>query len=99
MVKIIQGINYYIPNAFSPNGDGLNDIFRAIPAGISSTEYFRVMNRFGKIIFDTADPFTKGWDGTYMGYKQPAGTYVWIIKGKDIKGNTIQSKGTVVLVQ
>lgn len=99
LVKIIQGITYYIPNAFTPNGDGLNDVFRAIPVGIAHTEYFRVLNRFGKIIFETSDPFNKGWDGTYMGYKQPSGTYVWFIKGKDINGKKVELKGTVVLIQ
>lgn len=98
VVKIIKGITYYIPNAFTPNNDGLNDVFRAFPVGIRSTTYFRVLDRYGKIIFETADPLNKGWNGTYMGYKQPQGTYVWFIKGKDINGKTIEMKGTVLLI-
>ncbi|MFT3910613.1 MAG: gliding motility-associated C-terminal domain-containing protein [Ferruginibacter sp.] len=99
LVKIIKGITYYVPTAFTPNDDGLNDVFRAIPVGIAHTEYFRVINRYGKTIYDSTDPFNKGWDGTYMGYKQPSGTYVWLIKGKDIHGKVVEMKGTVVLIQ
>ena len=45
-VKVYKGPTYYIPNAFTPNGDGINDVFRAIPPGISTTEYFRIFNRW-----------------------------------------------------
>jgi gliding motility-associated-like protein len=97
-VQAYFGPNYYIPNAFSPNGDGLNDVFRPIPVGIVSTDYFRVFNRFGQVIFQTSE-WLKGWDGTYKGVKQPIGGYIWIIKGKDRNGKTIEMKGTVMLIQ
>lgn len=99
LVKMIQGTTYYIPNAFTPNADGLNDIFRALPVGIKRTEYFRILNRYGRVIFETTEPFYKGWDGTYLGALQSAGAYVWCIKGTDINGRIIQMKGTVVLIQ
>lgn len=98
-VKTIKGITYYVPTAFTPNGDGLNDIFRAVPVGIAHTEYFRVINRFGKVIFETNDPLLKGWDGTFMGYKQPSGTYIWLIKGIDINGKIVEMKGNFILIQ
>ncbi len=97
-VKIYNGNTYYIPNAFSPNDDGVNDIFRAIPIGIKHTETFRVLNRYGRTIFETTDPYNKGWNGTYMGMKQSPGTYVWFIKGIDNKGKKIEMRGTVVLI-
>ena len=97
-VQAYEGPNYYVPNAFSPNGDGLNDIFRAIPVGISQTEYFRVFNRFGQLIFET-NQWLKGWDGKYKGKPQPLGVYVWIVKGIDKNGRTVEMKGTVILVQ
>ncbi len=97
-VQAYDGPIYYVPNAFSPNGDGLNDIFRAIPVGISQTDYFRVFNRFGQLLFET-NQWLKGWDGKYKGKPQPLGVYVWVVKGIDKNGRTVEMKGTVILVQ
>lgn len=97
-VKVYEGPTYYIPNAFSPNNDGRNDIFRPIPSGMKTTEYFRVFNRFGELIFET-NQWLKGWDGTYRGKAQPQGTYVWMVKGRDESGKVIEQKGTVVLLR
>lgn len=97
-VKTYAGPAYYIPNAFTPNGDGLNDVFRPIPAGIVRTQYFRIFNRLGETVFENNE-FMKGWDGTFKGKKQPIGTYVWIIKGIDRNGKTVEMKGTVLLIQ
>lgn len=97
-IKVYFGPTYYIPNAFSPNGDGLNDIFRAIPVGIANTEWFRIFNRYGEMVFQT-NQWLKGWDGTYKGKKQAMGAYIWIIKGTDRNGKSLEMKGTVMLVQ
>jgi len=97
-IKVYEGPNYYLPNAFTPNGDGLNDIFRPVPVGIRSTEYFRVFNRYGQVMFETKE-WMKGWDGTFKGKKQPSGTYVWAIKGTDKNGRVVEMTGTVILVQ
>ena len=97
-VKVYAGPTYYIPNAFTPNGDGLNDVFRPIPVGVVRTDWFRIFNRYGETIFET-NQWMKGWDGTYKGKKQPMGAYVWVIKGLDRDGNSIQMKGTVMLLQ
>jgi gliding motility-associated-like protein len=97
-VQVYYGPTYYIPNAFSPNGDGQNDIFRAIPVGMVTTDWFRIFNRYGEMIFET-NQWLKGWDGTYKGKKQAIGAYIWIIKGKDRNGKTVEMKGTVMLLQ
>ena len=97
-VKVYAGPNYYIPNAFTPNGDGLNDIFRPIPVGMVKTEWFRVFNRYGEVVFETTQ-WMKGWDGSFRGKQQPVGAYVWAIKGVDRNGKKIEMKGTVMLVQ
>lgn len=97
-VQVYPGPGYQIPNAFTPNGDGLNDIFRVIPVGIAYTDWFRVFNRYGQLVFET-NQWLKGWDGTYQGKKQPMGNYVWVLKGKDKNGRNIELKGTVLLVQ
>lgn len=97
-VRTYDGITYYVPNAFSPNGDLNNDIFRPIPVGVVTTEYFRVFNRYGQVMFET-NQYLKGWDGTYKGVPQPVGNYVWVVKGKGRNGKVIEMKGNVVLVR
>ena len=97
-IKVIAGPQLYLPTAFSPNGDGLNDVFKVIPVGIATFDYFTVYNRYGKIIFFTKKE-GQGWDGTVKGNPQAAGTYVWIVAGTDYKGNKIVRKGTVLLVR
>ncbi|MEO6671103.1 MAG: gliding motility-associated C-terminal domain-containing protein [Ferruginibacter sp.] len=97
-VQVYPGPLYHIPNAFSPNGDGLNDIFRVVPAGISYTEWFRIFNRFGELVFES-NQWLKGWDGTFKGKKQPIGNYVWVLKGRDKNNKVVEMKGTVLIVQ
>ena len=71
-IRVFKGPTFYVPTAFTPNGDGLNDIFRPTAVGIASMEYFRVFNRYGELVYETSD-ITKGWDGTYKGVKQNIG--------------------------
>lgn len=97
-IKAFNGVKYYVPNAFSPNGDGLNDVFRPIPAGIASTELFRIFNRYGELVYETSQ-WMKGWDGLWKGRAQPGGNYVWILKGKDRNGKTIEMEGNVMLIR
>jgi gliding motility-associated-like protein len=97
-VKVYKGATYYIPNAFTPNGDGINDIFKAVAPGIKQTDYFKIYNRWGKLMFESKN--TKiGWDGKYSGMPQPAAVYVWMIKGTDVTGKLIQLKGIVTLIR
>ena len=97
-VKVLNGPAYYVPNAFTPNGDGQNDIFRAIPVGFSNTTYFRVFNRLGVLMFET-NQYLKGWDGTYNGKPQPADVYVWTVAGTDKDFKRVELKGTVILLR
>ncbi len=97
-LRVLNGPTFYIPTAFTPNGDGLNDIFRPIPVGIEKLEYFMVFNRFGELVYQTSE-IAAGWDGTYKGLKQPLGGYVWKLKGIDRKGKEKFMKGNVVLVR
>ncbi len=97
-VRVYPGPDYNTPNAFSPNGDGLNDVFKVVPAGIAYTEYFKIYNRSGQLIFQSNN-WMKGWDGSFNGKPQPPGTYVWIVKGVDKNGATIEKKGTLVLIK
>jgi gliding motility-associated-like protein len=97
-VKVYEGPTYHLPNAFTPNGDGLNEIFRPIPSGIQSTEYFRIFDRYGNLIFQTRE-WMKGWNGNLQGKPAPTGTYVWSIKGIDVNGSPVDMKGTVILIR
>ncbi|MDQ6763996.1 MAG: gliding motility-associated C-terminal domain-containing protein, partial [Bacteroidota bacterium] len=88
----------YVPNAFSPNGDNLNEIFTAVPLGMKSLAYFRIYNRFGQLMFSTKQ-LNKGWDGSFNQKPQPPDIYVWIVEGVDYSGNKITKRGTVMLVR
>lgn len=98
LVKVYKGVTFYIPNAFTPNGDGINETFKPIAPGIKQINYFRIYNRWGKLMFETNNALN-GWDGKYLGTPQPTAVYVWIIKGIDITGKIIEQKGTVTLIR
>jgi gliding motility-associated-like protein len=86
-----------MPNAFTPNGDGVNDLFR-IPAGATMTlTEFSVYDRWGTRVFDTRD-VSQGWDGWFGWRPAPAGVYVYVVVGYDLRG-PVSAKGTVVLVR
>ncbi len=98
-VKVFTSLpNFFIPSAFTPNGDGLNDVFKPIVAGIAEFRYFRVFNRWGQLVFETAQA-GKGWDGTINGNPQPAGTYIVSAAGKDYNGRLVEKRGTMVLIR
>jgi gliding motility-associated-like protein len=97
-LKVYTVRDIFVPNAFSPNGDGHNDVLKAIPAGIRDFKYFAVFTRWGQKVFQTATP-DKGWDGTVNGRPQAAGTYIWTAVGVDYLGHAVQRNGTVILVR
>jgi gliding motility-associated-like protein len=96
-IKVYNGPTFYVPNSFTPNGDGVNEIFRAIPVGMANS-YFRIFNRTGQLMFETSQ-YLKGWDGTFNGKLQPNGTYVWIVTGTDRDYKKVEMKGTVNLIR
>lgn len=98
LVRVFKTLpDIFVPNAFTP-GKASNGIFRPIPVGISSIEYFRVYNRWGQLVFGTT-AIGPGWDGRLNGKLQDPGTYVWMVQGKSYTGKTIFRKGTMVLVR
>jgi len=88
----------FVPTAFTPNGDGRNDLLRPIAAGIVTIEYFRVFNRWGQLVFSTTTN-GKGWDGRIAGKEQGTDTFVWEVKATDYKGTPYIQKGTVTLIR
>lgn len=91
----------FYPNAFSPNDDGVNDVFRPVPTDVWNYE-LSIYNRWGKLIFRSNDP-NEAWDGTFKNTHAQEGVYVWMVKfsGADQRLNTFttQRSGTVTLIR
>lgn len=86
-----------VPTAFTPNGNGTNDVLR--PLGeLSSLDYFRVYNRWGKMLYQTTT-VGDGWNGKLSGVVQPSETYTWILSGKTTDGQPVKLSGKTVLVR
>ena len=83
ILKPIESIPFYAPNAFTPNNDTQNDIFRPV-LGCSSDFSLSIINRWGETIFRSSDP-NVGWDGTYQGRVCPTGVYAWRASYNGIK--------------
>ncbi|HEY4155240.1 MAG TPA: gliding motility-associated C-terminal domain-containing protein, partial [Puia sp.] len=86
-----------LPNAFTPNHDGLNDCFGVIKWGNVTIEEFSIFNRWGQRVFDTRNA-GDCWDGTFHGEMQDTGQYVYVIKAASFCGN-ITRTGTVLLIR
>jgi gliding motility-associated-like protein len=92
------GEQILLPNAFTPDGDGLNDVFKAIGRPDKLTSFsMKIFNRWGQMVFETKD-ITLGWDGTYQGKPAPAGTYVFRVE-YSISSRSFDTSGTVVLIR
>ncbi|WP_298734557.1 gliding motility-associated C-terminal domain-containing protein [uncultured Chitinophaga sp.] len=87
----------FIPNAFTPNNDGLNDQFRA-EGNIISGQSMKIFNQWGELIFETSASGA-GWDGTHKGKAQPVGVYIYVIRLKLADGSEVLKKGAVNLIR
>jgi gliding motility-associated-like protein len=97
-LKVYKGPELYVPTAFTPNGDGLNDLFYPFPVGIRSINYFKVFNRWGQLLFSSTTLY-KGWDGKLQGVEQPTGVFVFMAQGVDKNGKLLTRRGTVTLIR
>ena len=88
----------WLPDIFTPNGDGINDILMPVLPGIKKFRCFKIYNRWGQLIFESREK-SKGWDGTYLGKAQPIETYVWQIEGEDIAGKVYTKSGLFSLIR
>lgn len=88
----------FIPTAFTPNGDGLNDNLIPIPVGIVKIIYFKVYNRYGEMVF-TTEEIGKGWNGVYKGRDQGNESFVWHVLGIDYLGKSLFKKGQSTLIR
>jgi len=97
-IKRYKGPELYVPNAFTPNNDGTNDVLKVFPVGIKSFNYFSVYNRTGQMVFSTTNS-NIGWDGNFKGAKMDPGNYVWIALATDYKGRVLLRKGNILLLR
>ena len=89
----------FIPNAFTPNGDGLNDLFRIGNLGYYKVVEMSVFNRWGAMVYHVTDGNNKGWDGTYNGVPQDLGVYNYYIIVSEPDGLSHSFKGDVTLLR
>lgn len=98
VIEECEGDVLFVPSAFSPNGDGNNDLLRVRSIGLQGIAYFRVFDRWGNLIFETED-IEQAWDGTYKGSAVNGGVFVWLVKAICSNGDESIKKGNVTLLR
>lgn len=97
-IKVLQYADVYVPGAFTPNHDGLNDEIYPFYPGTITLRSFTIYNRFGQQVFSTNER-NKGWDGRIKTMPQSTGVFVWVFHGEDSKGAPVEKKGSFVLIR
>ena len=98
-IKVLPVCLIKVPNAFTPNRDGLNDELKALNADLAKNFSFKVFNRVGQLVFSTNNPLA-GWNGIFKGNPASMGTYVWMLSYIDPwNGNAVRQKGTSILLR
>jgi gliding motility-associated-like protein len=90
--------NVSLPTAFTPNNDGKNDVFRIISDGHQQISSFRVVNKWGQVMWETTNA-RSGWDGTFGGAPQDMGTYFYYLKYRCADGEQYEMKGEFILIR
>jgi gliding motility-associated-like protein len=97
IVFVPEEVGAFIPNVFTPNGDGFNDTFYGF--ALNTPDYrMSIYNRWGEAVFHAADPFT-GWDGRHKGIAVPPGVYYYLITATDCSRRKVSYKGYVSLLR
>jgi gliding motility-associated-like protein len=97
-ILVLKKPGFYLPTAFTPNGDGLNDLIRPYLIGMKGLKSFSIYNRWGNLIF-FSKTYGEGWDGKTQGLEQAAGVYVWILEFYNADNKVVMEKGTLTLVR
>ncbi|MBK8952383.1 MAG: PKD domain-containing protein [Chitinophagaceae bacterium] len=103
MVYVLcKNANLFMPNTFSPNGDGSNDVFYPRGRGLERVKMLRIFNRWGEVVFEKANfpvnDISSGWNGTYTGQKPKADVYVYQVDVFCENGETIRLDGNIALI-
>jgi gliding motility-associated-like protein len=102
---ICNGLNYFLPNTFSPNGDGVNDVFAPRGVGLNRINSMKIFNRWGELVFEKMNFLANdrtpsgGWDGTYKGKPASPDVYVYIIEFVCDNAQVVPVKGNVALIR
>ena len=98
-IKVLNACLIKVPGAFTPNGDGVNDILKALNADLAKDFSFKVFNRMGQLVFTTTNSLD-GWDGKFKGNPESTGTFVWMLSYiNPWSGKAVQEKGTSILIR
>ena len=98
-IEVLAGdCDVYIPSAFTPNNDNLNETFGVVENTTLLYFSLQIYSKWGQLIFSSYD-VTKKWDGTFKGKKMPNGSYVWMLKYTNIRGKKFYEQGTVMLIR
>lgn len=89
---------FYIPNAFTPNNDGRNDVFKPVIGGELQYYTFSIYNRWGEVVFKTTD-ISKGWDGNFKGMQSDSNVFIWTCSYQLEGEARIFDRGTVMLIR
>jgi len=98
VVIVSERAYIFVPNAFSPNGDGRNDVLRIRSSGFRKINHFRIFNRWGQKVFETSN-YYEGWDGMIGNAKQQTSTFFWVINAIDLNNNEQTFRGDVTLIR
>jgi gliding motility-associated-like protein len=103
VIVLCNNDNVFLPNTFSPNGDGSNDVFYVRGKGLSRVKSMRIFNRWGQVVFEknnfsVNDP-SAGWDGTFQGNKAVPGVYVYQVEIFCDNSQVVSFDGNVALIQ
>lgn len=98
-IWVVKDGSIFVPSAFSPNGDGLNDDLRPFTVGYSNINYFYVFNRYGQQVFSSASNNYPAWNGSFNGKPADVGVYYWVINVTGADGTKTTQKGDVTLVR
>lgn len=103
VIVLCKGANVFVPNTFSPNGDGSNDVFYVRGKGLSRVKSLRIFNRWGEVVFErmnfNVNDASAGWDGSYKGKKLSPDTYIYQADIFCDNGDTLRFDGSIALIQ
>ena len=94
---VVFAPNLYVPNAFTPNGDGKNELFTVVAPDLRNPE-LRIYDRWGELLYQTLN-IDEGWDGTFKGSPVPEGVYVFVVTGIGTEGDPLTRSGTVTVIR
>ena len=98
-ISVFPDLIYYIPNAITPNGDGLNDVFNVVGLGYADMYNLKIYNRWGELLFES-NKISEGWDGRFMGEYVQNGVYIYLVTFRDIGSKKrIFKDGNVTLIR